>query len=135
MYRLIYVSSAADTLTADDLQAIVATAQRNNAAREITGVLLFNGLNFLQVLEGPRRQVEQLYTQITMDRRHVSVGKVLDEAMEERLFSKWPMAHRLEKTKHLPGAVASADLSDVLDREMPANVKRVINNFVSLKGL
>ncbi len=135
MYRLIYVSSAADTLTADDLQAIVATAQRNNAAREITGVLLFNGLNFLQVLEGPRRQVEQLYTQITMDRRHVSVGKVLDEAMEERLFSKWPMAHRLEETKHLPGAVASADLSDVLDREMPANVKRVINNFVSLKGL
>ena len=57
MKRLIYISTAIDTIQESDIDDIVATAQRVNEVQSLTGVLLFNGLNFLQLLEGPQSNV------------------------------------------------------------------------------
>lgn len=135
MYRLIYVSTASDALAADDIENIIATAQRNNAARDITGILLFNGLNFLQVLEGPRKEIEQLFMHINMDQRHVSVVTVLQEEMKERIFRTWAMAHRVSPQSNAPGRTTAEDMSDILEGKLPEHVQRVLNNFDQLKGI
>ena len=79
MYRLIYISTASDALTSADVDAIVDASIRNNAPRNITGVLIYNGLNFLQVLEGTRLNVEEVFNRIVQDPRHISVTTVLAE--------------------------------------------------------
>ncbi|KCZ50468.1 BLUF domain-containing protein [Hyphomonas pacifica] len=135
MYRLIYVSTASDTLSAEDLQEIISTAQRNNEARDITGVLLFNGLNFLQILEGPRKEIEQLFMHINMDSRHISVVTVLQEDMKERIFRKWAMAHKVTPQSSAPGQTDLPDMSDILDQELPVHVQRILDNYKQLKGI
>lgn len=136
MHRLIYVSTASDGLVPEDIDAIVASSIRNNETRNITGVLIYNGLNFLQVLEGPRANVENIYSRIMMDTRHVSVTTVLSETAELRMFSGWHMAGR--KTPELVGDPAFDRFSgvrDVMDRQMPTTVRKVLENFTALKGL
>ncbi len=136
MYRLIYISTASDALTAADIDDIVETAIRNNEPRNITGVLVYNGLNFLQVLEGTRADVENIYNRILLDTRHVSVTTVLTETAEIRIFSGWHMAGR--KTMALAGHRdydKMNDVHDVLDRQIPGHVRQVLENFTSLKGI
>jgi Sensors of blue-light using FAD len=136
MYRLIYISTASEALMAEDVDAIVETSIRNNEPRNITGVLIFNGLNFLQVLEGSQASVNHIYKLIQLDTRHISVTTLLSETAELRMFSGWSMAGR--KTKELAGRHEydeMNDVRDVMDRQMPSRVRTILNNFTSLKGL
>ena len=136
MKRLIYISTAIDTIQEIDIDDIVATAQRVNEVQSLTGVLLFNGLNFLQLLEGPQSNVENIYNRILTDKRHVSVTTVLVEPAQLRIFSDWRMVAR--KTPELQSKEKFKKMhvmTDVLDREMPVSVRKVFDNFASLKGI
>ena len=58
MRSIIYVSVADPLITPDDIADILGTARRNNARDALTGALIFNGHNFMQLLEGPGDKVE-----------------------------------------------------------------------------
>jgi hypothetical protein len=49
---LTYTSLARLDLEAGDLEAIQRTAREVNALEGITGLLIFNGTHFLQIIEG-----------------------------------------------------------------------------------
>ena len=49
---LTYTSFARLDLTAEDLVAIHRTARELNALDGVTGLLIYNGTNFLQIIEG-----------------------------------------------------------------------------------
>jgi len=136
MKRLIYISTAIDSIQNSDIDDIVATAERVNEMQSITGVLMFNGLNFLQLLEGPRSNVENIFNRILTDRRHVSVTTVLSEAAQMRIFPDWQMAAR--RTPALDGDHEFKNLrvmTDVMERQMPNSVRKVLDNFTSLRGI
>ena len=134
MYRLVYVSTAAETLTDKDIGDIVATAQRINAERDITGLLLFNGLNFMQILEGPRKNVDDVFARISVDPRHISVVAILQEPMGARVFHNWAMIYKYVLASANGTEMKPDDLSDVLGLEMPEHIRRLIDNFDTLKG-
>jgi hypothetical protein len=73
--------------------AILQTAQSHNANSGITGVLCQGQGLFLQVLEGERSQVNQLYARIVQDQRHKNVELLLLEEITQRRFGDWSMAH------------------------------------------
>lgn len=133
MFRLIYVSTASDDITTQDLEDIVSVAVDHNAQKAITGLLLHNGLNFMQVLEGDKAEIEPLYARIVKDARHVSVSTVMTENIETRIFEPWAM---LFKTLPADSAAQDAriDMADVLTLEMPEHVRKIITNFDSLQG-
>jgi len=58
--HLIYSSAATRPLSRQELQDLHAKVERNNAARGITGMLLYANGSFFQVLEGPEATLEQL---------------------------------------------------------------------------
>ena len=60
MYRLVYVSTARENLTDQDMAAILDTAQSNNHERYLTGFLAHNGANFMQALEGEEVEVREV---------------------------------------------------------------------------
>ena len=93
LHRLTYVSTVTSSLDADEVSALVAQARSNNIRHEISGLLLFNGLNFLQTLEGPRSAVEHVFAAIARDPRHHGVVRVQAEDTDARAFAEWSMAY------------------------------------------
>ncbi len=91
LVRLMYASRAAEGLKPDALSAIVRKSTAHNPAHGVTGVLCFSGTVFLQVLEGGRSQVSQLYNRIAADPRHHDVVLLTYEEIAERRFAGWAM--------------------------------------------
>ena len=90
--RLIYTSKAKlETTRASVLEAIASKAMENNKRDGIVGILILSGDQFLQVLEGPIRYVNQLYGRIIQDDRHEDVELVLYEQIHTPYFFDWSM--------------------------------------------
>lgn len=135
MKRLAYISAASPTLDLPDLEAILATAIRRNREAEITGVLLYNGLNFLQVLEGDPAAIATIYSAIIADRRHSGVVTVLDEPVEERIFPGWSMQLAIVPSAvgALPeGMNLSTDFLRGLPPAVPDHIRSILSGFNSM---
>lgn len=93
IFRIAYISRNAGLTDASQLDMLLATAQRNNAALGVTGALLFSAECFAQVLEGPMPQVHEIFERIQMDNRHSDIVVLLAEQDERRRFPDWAMAY------------------------------------------
>jgi hypothetical protein len=92
LVRLMYVSRAVPALDHEELVDIVRQSRTNNLAHGVTGVLCSSSHGiFLQVLEGGRSAVNQLYNRITADPRHTQVELLRYEEIGERRFAGWSM--------------------------------------------
>ena len=74
-----------------ELPSIIASSQRNNPAVDVTGVMFYQQLRFLQLLEGPEENVRGVMARITRDQRHSNVKILFDEPAFERGFPDWSM--------------------------------------------
>ena len=91
LVRLLYASRAVPAVDQEELMAIVRKSKANNLKLGITGVLCFSQGIFLQVLEGGRGPVNQLYNRIVGDTRHTDVELLCYEEIGERRFAGWSM--------------------------------------------
>mgnify|MGYP003450083015 CR=1 FL=1 len=74
LVRCLYASRAATSASVAILDEILAQSRRNNPAKGITGMLCVSGNVFIQVLEGGRDEVCDLYHAIVRDPRHEHVN-------------------------------------------------------------
>lgn len=97
LYSLSYVSRLQVPDSAAALRAgvlnILEVSRRNNRARGITGALLFSGAGFAQVLEGRNADIQKVFLGIRRDHRHRDVTVLNEQAISERSFGEWSMAH------------------------------------------
>ncbi|SIN90718.1 Sensors of blue-light using FAD [Parasphingorhabdus marina DSM 22363] len=85
MHSVIYVSKVADQFDERQLEDLVDQAAAINAKNGLTGMLVYNGKNFMQLLEGKQRRVEQTLERIARDERHsdLVVIRQLDDRPRE----------------------------------------------------
>ena len=102
MVRCVYASRAATALTSAMVEDILERSRVNNPANGITGILCYSGDLFIQVLEGGRDEVCELYNAIVRDGRHSNVRLLIFEEIRERKFSNWTMGH-VDLAKVNPG--------------------------------
>lgn len=93
LYRLAYLSTAEYLLPQEDLDNILAVSRKNNAADDITGLLLYHEGNFFQILEGPEDAVQACYKRILGDPRHKGCITLIAEKTPSRRFGAWDMAY------------------------------------------
>jgi Sensors of blue-light using FAD len=126
--QFLYISTA-PTLPREEVESILATSARNNPERGITGLLLFNGRNFLQLLEGEESEVAGLMERITQDPRHSGVSVLDRRAIAERACPDWAM-------KRVMIAESIASRREMLERDLPLEldpeVRKMIVNFAVL---
>ena len=91
LVRLLYASHPAKPLDNGIVDSILETSRKNNPARGITGLLCFGEGLFMQVLEGGRDEVCELYNTIVRDARHANVRLLSYEEIPERRFGSWTM--------------------------------------------
>lgn len=91
LVRLLYASRATEALTPEVVDAILAESRKHNPALGVTGLLCHSGDNFIQVIEGGRDTIGQLYGRIVRDPRHRDVVLLKYEEITERRFAGWTM--------------------------------------------
>lgn len=89
----LYVSQLAPACDATVVPRIVQTARNFNAAHGITGLLVFDGLHFCQLLEGAASQVEPLIARIRQDTRHVNLQTLYTATPAARHFDAFSMGY------------------------------------------
>ncbi len=98
LVQLLYASRAASEVTAEMTESILQQSRAKNPGMGITGVLCHGGEMFMQLLEGGRGPVNDLYNVIVRDPRHQRVMLLHYREIPERRFASWTMGHvRLDK--------------------------------------
>ena len=92
LVRCLYASRA-NTPIGPVVDAIVEQSRRNNLRLGITGMLCVSDDLFIQVLEGGRDEVCELFNTIVRDARHNHVRILVFEEISERRFANWTMGH------------------------------------------
>jgi hypothetical protein len=114
LVRLLYASRAAQPVTPEVIEAILAQCRSHNPALGITGILCHGGDVFMQVLEGGRDAVNALYGDIVRDPRHRDVALLHFEEVTERRFAGWTMG-QVNLAKVNPSIVLKYSEKPVLD--------------------
>ena len=91
--ELIYTSFAEADTQDRDVRDILGSSERNNRAHSITGLLLFDGEIYIQILEGETKDVETLYEMICEDARHHDLELIHKGEITGRAFTNWRMAY------------------------------------------
>lgn len=94
LVQLIYYSKSTSPLENKHtaIKEIINTAQKVNPELGISGLLVFSNEFYLQVLEGPRNRVNELYFRIQKDPRHADPQMLAYRDIHQRDFSDWSMA-------------------------------------------
>lgn len=91
LVRCLYASRSAQPLPPSLLDEILRQSRRNNPRKGVTGLLSFSNDMFVQVLEGGRDEVCELFNTIVRDHRHRDVRLLSYEEISERSFGNWTM--------------------------------------------
>ena len=90
--RLVYYSRPA-VIGDADVEDILTKSYANNYLKSVTGALFFNGQWFVQVLEGGRQTLSELFIRIAADKRHAQVCLLDFSPIDERSFPDWDMRY------------------------------------------
>jgi len=83
---IIYRSHMTEHVSLETLNALARKANKTNKSSSVTGILLFNGTHFFQLLEGPEAAVKSVYSRICQDPRHHNLVELLRDYAPARRF-------------------------------------------------
>jgi len=129
---IIYRSQLTSCVSSERLQALVDHAGSKNAAIQVTGILLFDGQHFFQVLEGTMEAVLTVYQRISQDDRHFNLIELMRDYAPARRFGHAGM-ELFELRDYQDSTVVDALLSRVTlnaERVKGDRVVKFLRSFV-----
>lgn len=123
LHQAIYVSSTPG-LPKSELDEILETAVEFNAKHDITGFLLHDGTYFVQYLEGPKTNIDNLLNKISADTRHSCFTVLEYGTIKQRVCPTWEMKLLLidKSVKEFP----------TLPLKLDDSIKRLVSNIFML---
>lgn len=88
-YAICYISRADESLSGFDIKTLLELSVKGNNKAGIRGVLLYRNSNFLQVLEGKKVELQNVYSKICNDGRHNTLIEIFSGAIESPLFANY----------------------------------------------
>lgn len=120
---LTYTSWARAGIRPDEVDAILLSARINNPLDGITGVLIFNGTAFMQILEGSEVAIDELTSRLTSDPRHSNMSIRDSRLIETRAFPDWSMAYLRLESGEFQG---TDEVVKALSRDLPRPVRNIV---------
>ena len=114
LVQLLYASRPDPAISAEQMDEILLQSRRNNPPLGITGILCYTSDTFMQVLEGGRGPVNEVYNRIARDPRHRQIELLHYAEITERIFGNWTMG-QVNLTKINPAMVLRYSESPTLD--------------------
>jgi hypothetical protein len=120
---LTYTSWASPGIVSADVDSILRSARVNNPLQGLTGILIFNGSAFLQILEGVAPAIDELVATLRSDRRHSNMSIRDERPIGARVFPGWGMAYlRLENEEF----VGEREVERALGRDLPDSIRNMV---------
>jgi hypothetical protein len=94
MFELLYTSVAPTGLSETELKEILEKARLKNKNIRISGMMIYHDREIIQLLEGEKSTVRELFQTIFEDSRHTSVDVFYQGEIKERAFTDWSMAFK-----------------------------------------
>lgn len=91
MHQIIYLSSSKKFLSPEQINELLSKSREKNLKNNITGILLYFDRDFLQVIEGEKKAIQDLFEIIKKDERHSEIITVFNKKINEKHFPEWNM--------------------------------------------
>jgi hypothetical protein len=91
LYFYIYSSIPRRVLSQQEIQELLTLSRAENQKHQITGMLLLLNEMYVQLIEGAKDEIDQLYLKIRLDPRHMYVETLKEGWIAERYFADWQM--------------------------------------------
>ena len=118
---LTYVSIGRPDLRADDLASIHRQSLEYNPLDGVTGLLIYNGERFLQIIEGAEDAIDDLLRRLLADARHSELTVVDERFISQPQFPDWSMKLAQVSVGYLQ---AHEGISRELPGDLPGEVER-----------
>lgn len=118
-----------------DLNKILESARRRNLAAGITGMLIYYRGEFVQILEGSKQAIDDIYNNhIKPDPLHTEINIVSRNLISNRSFEKWTMG--LIDSEEIESKIP-ATLNRILIKKLTAeaqgkNISPSFSGFISI---
>lgn len=117
LYQLIYKSNVSKEFHESKIEEFLSIIQDANKLLDITGLLIFDGDHFLQILEGRFSVISKLMTSIQHDIRHSDVVILLKEPIPKREYEQWAMQLLLKRPESMAKIIDEAEhLAEILEQ-------------------
>lgn len=120
LHEVLYVSTMAPSAPISIVADIAPKARVANQAREITGLLIFDGMRFCQQLEGRPEEVLSLMERICRDPRHTNIEILHQGPLDARRFRRFSLSY-----------IAIEEV-DALERIEQVNGQEAVEAFMAL---
>jgi hypothetical protein len=126
-FQLGYVSTATGSMLRQDLLALLTVARRVNREHRVSGLLLFDGTHFLQVLEGEEEAVREVFNRIAQDTRHTDLDILFEEQVPAAQYEGWSMGFQ---------ALDGAEWMEFPDEDgEPGDLRHMVERYGQAKDL
>ena len=123
---LTYTSLARLDLQTSDLEAVHRSARELNALDGITGLLIFNGTHFLQIVEGTHGAIDDLMQRLRRDPLHSGLEVRDERKISQRSVPGWSMELVRVKAGYFEARETIADrLPDTVPEEIQLRLFRM----------
>ena len=127
---LTYTSLASLDLASADLEDIHCTAIELNALDGVTGILVFNGTHFLQIIEGADTAIDDLLERLRRDHRHSGLEVRDERKIESRSFPDWSMELVRVSASYFEARESIADrIPDSVDGDVRKHLDRMTQSI------
>jgi uncharacterized membrane protein (DUF373 family) len=121
-------------MTTDDLMDILNNARLNNVCIGVSGMLLYTGTEFIQILEGEEKVVEELLDTIKKDPRHRDFRIIEKKKITTREYAEWTMGFKRidrDDLRDVPGLnkFFDTDLGGSIDGNKLNLINNLLNHF------
>lgn len=131
-YCIVYLSTVTELFSEKELVEGLRHWQATNCRLGITSVLLYFIGSILQVLEGPKAEIETLYNVIREDPRHGPVIQLYRSPIEERAFRDCSMGYKTfsgSDVDHLGNLIRFDGLPSVVKQDETNLVRQLAQLF------
>ena len=135
IFQLIYTCAFTTIMSPSDLEAIAEDARRRNLERGITGILLCKDGSVLQVLEGKKSAVLELYETIAKDPRVSNILVMIKRQATKREFPNWSMGFKNASDSEAVFELCAQSFPNVLPEKISPEINTIGRTFARVNGL
>lgn len=110
LIHIVYLSISKRELSEKELADFLTDIRKKNKMKKVTGLLLYNEGTFIQVIEGERESIQDLFENVINDQRHTNIVKLLEEEIVSRSFPDWSMGFKIISNKEIENIPGFSDL-------------------------
>jgi len=124
LHHLIYHCNATAEITSTFAEGILEECRKLNTENNVTGCLLVNKQQFVQLIEGEQSALEKIFNSIRADNRCSDVSLIENRMVERRLFPMSSMVYEVVGKDDFSqiGAEGKEDLSFLTKNPEQANL-------------